>query len=62
MRREANKWKLVTPEQKAARVRASSNFPMKYLSPASLQQQRNLVSVEKKALKQKVNQLHIKLP
>ena len=38
VRREANKRKLVTPEQKAARVRASSNFPMKYLSPASLQQ------------------------
>ena len=43
VRKEANKWKLVTPKQKAARVRASSDFPMKYLSPASLQQQRNLI-------------------
>ena len=57
VKRETNKWKSITPEQKAARVFASSLFPIKYLSPASLQQRKRLISLERKALKQKINHL-----
>ena len=57
LQREANKRKSITPEHKAARVLASSHFPIKYLSPASLQQRKRLISLERKALKQKVNHL-----
>ena len=57
VKRETNKWKLITPERKAARVLPSSHFPIKYLSLASLQQQKRPISLEGKALKQKVNHL-----
>ena len=57
VKRETNKWKSIAPEQKAARVFASSQFPIKYFSAASLQQRKRLISLERKSLKQKVNHL-----
>ena len=53
--REAKKRREVTPEQKTARVQVSSHYPMKYLSPASLQLRREHISRERKFLKRKVS-------
>ena len=54
VRRESRKRALLSAEHKAARIQTSSHYPMKYLSPASLQKRRSLILQEKKALKRKV--------
>ena len=53
--RKIKQQSLITTEQKEARVLASSHFPMKYLSPASLKQRKAHIINEKRFLKKKVH-------
>ena len=53
--REAKKQQKVTPEQQAARVQPSSHYPIKFLSPVSLQLRRENIAKDRKILKWSVN-------
>ena len=54
IKREGKKQQAVTAEEKAARVRPSSHFPIKYLSPANQEERRNSIVKEKKSLQRQV--------
>jgi len=55
VRRAEKRKQSVTPEQKAKRLLASSNYPLKYLSPDNLQARMKNIAQEKKSRGRKVN-------